>query len=115
MERPQGNAEPQDGTPLEATVEPDLLVIDVSGVDGRDARNGASLAGSAAPRATTDETARVPPNRNRVKMRGTLRFCCPPAVDHRDGWKWKDRRSFPDGDSKRSANRCPTVTVVPFG
>ena len=36
MERPQGNAEPQDGTPLEATVEPYLLVIDVSGVDGRD-------------------------------------------------------------------------------
>ena len=51
MEHSANNAQPQDGQSLEVTVEPDLLVIDVSGVDGRDARDGASFAGSSAPRA----------------------------------------------------------------
>ncbi|MHB0959579.1 MAG: DUF7932 domain-containing protein [Pirellulaceae bacterium] len=54
MGLPQPNAHPQDGDPVDepvdVIVEPDLLVIDVSGVDGRDGRDGTSFAGSAAPR-----------------------------------------------------------------
>jgi len=40
-------ADPPDS---EVTLEPDLLVVDVSGVDGRDGADGASHAGSSAPR-----------------------------------------------------------------
>ena len=55
------------------TLEPDLLVVDVSGVDGADGRDGASYANGSAARAdTTGGAAATRPNRSAGEQAGDI-------------------------------------------
>lgn len=62
-------------------VEPDLLVIDVSGVDGRDARDGISYAGSAAPRARDGRHGGDANEPERGESAGSIDIQCAPGED----------------------------------
>ncbi len=68
-----------DSVVAEVVVEPDLLVIDVSGVDGRDARDGISYAGSAAPRARDGRPGGDANEPERGESAGAIDLLCTPG------------------------------------